>query len=333
MPTTPYKVAPPGFTPEQREVFDRDGYLILENALTPEEVRHYLDAIDRVVARHPEYKPGKPFTPWSGVAHLDPVLTELIDHPRHIGFAYDLYGELLKLHNSQVFLRPPGKSSTRWHNDGARVVPYTVYAPVLPLQLKIAYWLTDLPHERMGNLVVVPGSHRSQQFPAYTKAVEVPGQVAICVPAGTMMLMNGNLFHTVQDNESDVTRYNIFYTYCPSWVCEADRYTCDEAWLATLTREQRILMRSYKDPYQRTKPPAEDFPLYLDRETGLDHDPDADLEVPLAIRKRRVAHEKGTAPARDAGRNGPQERDGACDGVHTAAVPRRTATSPFGTVK
>ncbi|HZP85071.1 MAG TPA: phytanoyl-CoA dioxygenase family protein [Chthonomonadaceae bacterium] len=292
MSETTYKVAPPGFTPEQWEAFERDGFLLLENALTPDEVRLYRETIDRVASRHPDYTPGKPFTPWNGVAHLDPALTELIDHPRHVGYAYDLYGELLKLHNSQCFLRPPGKCNTAWHNDGARAVPYSVYAPAIPLQLKVAYWLTDLPHEGMGNMVVAPGSHKSQRFEAYTRSVDVPGQKVICVPAGTMMLMNCNLFHTVQDNESDVTRVNLFYTYCPSWVCEADRLCCDDAWLATLTREQRIIMRSYKNPYDRTKPPAADFPLYLDRETGLDHDFDADLEVPLAIRKRRIALEK-----------------------------------------
>lgn len=290
-----YKTAPPGFSPSQWETFERDGYLVLEGTLSPGQVREYVQVIDQVASAHPGYTPGKTFAPWSGVAHLHPALTDVIDHPRHVGFAYDLYGELLKLHNSQFFLRPPGPSGTKWHSDGARAVPYAVYAPALPLQLKVAYWLTDLPHEHMGNLVVSPGSHRSQQFPAYTKPVEVPGQVAICVPAGTMMLMNGNLFHTVQDNRSDVTRCNFFYTYCPSWVCEADRLSCDEAWLSTLTREQRIIMRSYRDPYARTKPPAEDFPLYLDRDTGLDYDPDADLEVPLAIRKRRIAVERAAS--------------------------------------
>ena len=192
-----YKVAPPGFTPEQREAFDRDGFLFIENALSRDEVRRYVETIDRVAARHPSYTPGKTFAPWSGVAHLDPVLTELIDHPRHVGYAYDLYGELLKLHNSQFFLRPPGKSNTKWHNDGARVVPYGVYAPVLPLQFKVAYWLTDLPRENMGDLVVAPGSHKSQYFEAYTKPVDVPGQVAVCVPAGTMMFINAILANRI----------------------------------------------------------------------------------------------------------------------------------------
>jgi hypothetical protein len=284
-----YKVAPPGFTPAQREAFDRDGFLILENALTPDEVREYIVVIDEVAARHPHYQPGRTFAPWDGVAHLHPKLAELIDHPRHVGFAYDFYGELLKLHNSQFFLRPPGKSPTKWHPDGARVVPYSVYVnPLTPMQIKVAYWLTDLPRDHMGNMVVYPGSHTTQRFDAYTRGDDLPGQFVVKVPAGTMMLMNGNLFHKVQDNDSDETRYNLFYTYCPSWVCEADRLSCDDAWLATLKREQRIIMRSYKNPYDRTKPPAEDFPLYLDRETGLDHDLDADLEVPIGVRKRRV---------------------------------------------
>jgi hypothetical protein len=287
-----YKVAPPGFTPEQWDAFDRDGFLTFENALTPEEIREYIAVIDEVAEKHFDYKPGKTLAPWSGVAHLHPALTALIDHPRHVGYAYDLYGELLKLHNSQFFLRPPGPSGTKWHNDGARAVPYGVYAPQLPLQLKVAYWLTDLPRPDMGNMRVAPGSHKSQRFAAYTKPLDVEGQVTVRVPAGTMMLMNGNLFHTVTDNASDVTRYNLFYTYCPSWVCEADRLSCDEAWLRTLTREQRIIMRSYKNPYDRTKPPAEDFPLYLDRDTGLDHDPDADPQVPLSVRKRRIGPEK-----------------------------------------
>jgi hypothetical protein len=118
------------------------------------------------------------------------------------------------------------------------------------------------------------------------------GELPVCVKAGTMMLIHCNLFHTVMDNDSEVTRSNLFYTYCPSWVCEADRLSCDEGWLNCLTREQRIIMRSYRNPYDRTKPPADDFPLYLDRDTGLDHDLDADLEVPRGIRKRRLRVEE-----------------------------------------
>jgi hypothetical protein len=293
-PAGSYQKAPPGFSRQQWEFFEREGYLLLEEAISPADVRRYIDATDRIAADHLRDRPGKAFTPWNGIAHLDPVFAELIDHPRHVGFAYDVYGELLKLHNSQAFIRPKGKSETKWHNDGARAVPYSVYAPGLPLQLKVAYWLTDLPHPQMGNLVIYPRSHRSQRFDAYTRPGPLDGELPVCVKAGTMMLIHCNLFHRVMDNDTEATRYNLFYTYCPSWVCEADRLSCDEAWLKTLTREQRIIMRSYQHPYDRTKPPADDFPLYLDRDSGLDHDSDADLDVPLSIRKRRVKAEEWT---------------------------------------
>ena len=87
------------------------------------------------------------------------MFAELIDHPRHAGYMYDIYGELLILHISQVFVRPRDSKHNAWHPDGARAVPFGAYAPELPLQVKIGYWLTDLPHPKMGNFVYMPGSH------------------------------------------------------------------------------------------------------------------------------------------------------------------------------
>lgn len=46
----------------------------------------------------------------------------------------------------------------------------------------------------------------------------------------------------------------------------------DPQWVATLNREQRILMRSYDRAYHHAKPPETDVPLFLDRDTGLDRD-------------------------------------------------------------
>ena len=280
--------APAGFSEDQWRRFERDGFLLVEDAIGSDDVDRYLAASDRVASALGHVR-GSAFTPWGGVAHLDPAFAELIDHPRHVGYAWDVYGDQLKLHNSQAFIRPPGPSDTAWHRDGPRVVPYRVYAPRLPLQLKVAYWLTDLPRPEMGNLVVYPGSHRLDGFDAYTARGPVDGELPICVRAGTMMLMDGNIFHRVMDNRSPTTRYNLFTTYCPSWVCEADRLACDPAWLATLPRVQRILMRSYADPYWRTKPPSEDLPIFLDRPG---EEADADGEIPLHLRRRALTVER-----------------------------------------
>jgi len=143
------------------------------------------------------------------------VFTDLIDNERHVGYAYDLFGELLKLHQSQFFLRPPGgKQYNQWHPDGARALPYGVFSPKLPLQIKIGYWLTDLPREKMGNLVVLPGSHRHQYMDGYDTHKSIPGEKVVCPRKGTMTVMHSSIWHRVEPNESEVVRYNIFVAYC-----------------------------------------------------------------------------------------------------------------------
>lgn len=286
-----YRVAPEGFTLELWEQFMEEGFLVIENALSDEEVDDYLEVIDRCCAADPKFRPDKFFGP-NNTVERDPVFRELIDHPRHVGYVYDVYGELLKLHISQFFVRPRDGSHNAWHPDGARAVPYGVFAPVLPMHIKVAYWLTDLPHPKMGNFVCMPGSHRSQVFDSYDTHESVPGEKIFSVRKGTMTLMHCNTWHRVEPNETDVVRKNIFLAYCPSWICEADRHQSSPEWLETLNREQRIIMRSYPKGYGRTKPPAEDFPLFLDRETGLDVDPDASPEVARHRRKRLTTVEK-----------------------------------------
>jgi len=284
-----YRVAPPGFTESQWETFMKEGLLLIENALSPEETERYREAILRVREEDPAYD-GSGYYARENIVERHPVLSELIDHPRHVGFAYDLYGELLKLHQSQAFCRPPGGNKYNlWHPDGARAVPYQVFAPVLPMQIKIGYWLTDLPRRKMGNFVYLPGSHREQYMDHYDTHDDVAGQQILQVSAGTITIMFHSLWHRVEPNESDVSRVNIFLAYCPSWIVSADRFQSDPAWLKTLNREQRIIMRSYSHAYSNAKPPAEDFPLFLDRATGADRDADCYPEhVQRHRRKRRV---------------------------------------------
>ena len=288
-----YRIAPPGFTMDQWETFLEDGIIIIENALSQTEVEELLAAVDRTVETDPRYEPGS-FLSIQNFVERDPVLTNLIDHQRHIGYGYDLYGEQLKLQLSELFLRTPGGGhNNRWHPDGARALPYQIFSPTLPLQIKVGYWLTDLSQPKMGNFVFMPGSHRQQYFEGYDTHDSLPNEKILQVSPGAMTIMHGSIWHRVEANESNITRKNLFLAYCPSWITSADRLTSDPAWLETLNREQRIIMRSYDHAYSHAKPPAEHFPLFLDRETGLDHDPGMYRDhVAIQRRKRQTWHEK-----------------------------------------
>lgn len=291
-----YRVAPPGFTPEQWNTFNEDGIIFIEDAISDSDIQIYKDTIDTVAANNPKYTPGGYFH-MQNIVERDPIFTGLIDNERHVGYAYDLFGELLKLHQSQFFLRPPGgKQYNQWHPDGARALPYGVFSPQLPLQIKIGYWLTDLPHEKMGNLVVLPGSHRHQYMDGYDTHESLPGERVVCPRKGTMTVMHSSIWHRVETNESDVVRYNIFVAYCPAWVTPADRFHSSPEWLMTLNREQRIIMRSYNSAYHNAKPPASEFPLFLDRDTGGDADDKTYLDhVQLHRRKRKTMPERLSA--------------------------------------
>lgn len=288
-----YRVAPAGFTEEQWETFLEDGIIVMENALSQDEVNELLAAVDRTAQAHEKYEPGA-FLSVQNFVERDPVLANLIDHDRHVGYVYDVYGEQLKLQLSEMFLRTPsGGRNNIWHPDGARALPYQVFSPVLPLQIKVGYWLTDLHSPKMGNFVYLPGSHRQQYFEGYDTHESHEDEVILQVPAGSMTIMHGSIWHRVEPNESDITRKNLFLAYCPSWITNADRLTSDPAWLETLNREQQIIMRSYEHAYANAKPPAEHFPLFLDRETGADRDPGIYGEhVALHRRKRKTWHEK-----------------------------------------
>lgn len=292
-----YRTAPAGFTRAQWDTFLEDGIILIEDAIPPTEVAELVAAVDRTAVAHEKYEPGA-YLSAQNFVERDPVLASLIDHDRHIGYAYDIYGELLKLQLSELFLRTPdGGRNNKWHPDGARALPYQVFSPVLPMQIKVGYWLTDLSVPKMGNFVYMPGSHKQQYFEGYDTHNSLPGEEILQVPAGTMTIMHGSIWHRVEPNESDITRKNLFLAYCPSWVTSADRLTSDPKWLETLNREQRIIMRSYEHAYANAKPPAEDFPLFLDRETGLDQDLGIYGDhVALHRRKRKTWHEKLEEP-------------------------------------
>ena len=255
--------APPGFTPEQWDDFDRDGYLVLPEVLDEHEIEELVDAAHEVAGADPKYRADR-YYGIEAIVERHPAFADLIAHPRHVGYAYDVYGEQLRLHMSQLFLRPPGGAVSEWHTDGARMVPYRTYAPRLPLAIKVGYWLTEVS-PGMGCLMVIPGSHRTEMIDTYTTHDPRADEVPIAVRRGTITVMHHALWHRVEPNTSDVVRENVYVAYSPSWLQAADRVVTDPDWAASLPRAARIVMRAYQSPYEYAKPGADDVPLFLAR--------------------------------------------------------------------
>jgi hypothetical protein len=253
--------APAGFTPQEWTEFDREGFIHRPGGIEPEAVARYRAACEEIMAQHADYDPAHAFR----VANVLPqheAFRDLIDADRHVGYAYDLYGDQLQLVQSDMFVRPPGGLVNQWHIDGPRAVPYRVFSPVLPLKLRIGYWLTDVPEEGMGNYVYVPRSHRADYPGEHGGIGDVPGQRTLTGPAGTMTVAHSSLWHRIDANRSDRTRITLFLTYAPSWLAGYYEYPRD--WMDGLGREQRIILRAYTDGEEFIRPPREDLPLFAE---------------------------------------------------------------------
>ncbi|MFI5015538.1 MAG: phytanoyl-CoA dioxygenase family protein [Hyphomicrobiales bacterium] len=289
----PFRRSPPGFTQSQWMEFQERGLLVIEDAYGDDELEAWREAVSRLQSSREMRADG--FFTLRNFVEADEAFANLIDHAAHVGLVYDLYGEMLKLQLSELFVRSPGGGARpeRWHIDGPRALPCTVFAPGAPMQVKVGIWLTDVLRPNMGNLAFVPGSHRQQYFPAYDTDEPAPGEEQLLARRGSLTLMDTALWHRTVPNDSAVTRMNLYLGYSPSWLPTSDRNTSDPAWLAALNREQRIIMRSYAQALHYAKPPPEDYPLFLDRDTGADREPDRYRDhVRLLHRKRTTAWER-----------------------------------------
>lgn len=241
-----------GFTRHEWQIFSSTGILTRENVLHEREIELLLQCIDE----QPVY------AQWN-VVEKDRCFEFLIDHPQHFWLIYDLYGEASKLTRSEYFRREPGTIQlNRWHFDGPRNLTFQAFRAALPFRVKVAYWLTDLTAENMGNFIYLPGSHRDDVFDGYQTHDPWPGEVQVLATAGSMTMMWGGLWHRVAENDSDITRKNVFLEYGPSWIVSGDRTSSDPEWLTSLTRRRRILMRDYSSsPNDFIKIPKSDIPL------------------------------------------------------------------------
>ena len=258
-PTIP--VAPTGFSLEQWQTFERDGILTIEDAISPTDVKRYLAAAQECLERYPNYSPQNTWK-ITRLIMEHPVFQDLIDHPRHIGYAYDIFGDHTRLGQADLFVRPKQGVINHWHVDGPRAVPYRTFSPILPLKLRIGYWLTDVPNDNMGNLVYLPGSHAADYELEHKGTGPLEGEKVLRCKAGTITIAHASMWHKVAANHSDRTRINMFLSYIPSWI--TGYYNFPPKFVSTLSREQRIILRAYEEKEDLSRPPREDLPLFID---------------------------------------------------------------------
>ena len=237
---------PGKFTDKERFLFETAGFLVIPNALSPEETDACLEAAKRVHAPYPQNE----WRQLGNTFETEEAFENLIDHASVFPKVRELLGDKFFLQSSWCTMVPAGYEGQRFHQDGSAAYEFRRLATPTPLvQLRIGYVLTDLSQEGCGNLVVIPGSHNSSiRLPEELRREEIPIALPLCAKPGTAIMFHQGLYHCGGKNEMDYNRYIIHMVYAPPWLIRSDRKGNSPEFLSRISPLRRALMGEWARP-------------------------------------------------------------------------------------
>ncbi|MEE2659265.1 MAG: phytanoyl-CoA dioxygenase family protein [Candidatus Latescibacterota bacterium] len=269
---------------EQYE-FDRQGYLVLPDMLTPNQVTSLKSAVDELeehaVARVDD--PPRKKSPWGAEYHADPdfgyhvqgeraegktIIIEdfwnadaafdvLVDHARTMEYIRALVMPRATINNSEIRIRYKGNATA--HHGGHRhgenqKYRYAVTAGRIDcMMVRMVYFIHDCSADQ-GAFTVVPGTHKTEfESPHGNDPDSEPGTIPLEVKAGDAILFTEALRHGGRTNRTDQVRKTLHVGYGPYWQMSQNIATMDEPQHATeqtiarWTPAQRDLLRAWSE--------------------------------------------------------------------------------------
>ncbi len=245
---------PRAMTDEQRLFFETNGYLVLPNALPPDQLAAVRAAADRAEAvwRTDTTRLGGRGTNLEQVQapiEYEDVLLNLLVHPTVFPIVWELLGDDVSMIDNDYFISPPHTNShALWHHD---VGQQGVYHPRSTLMVKVFYLLSAVPPGG-GGTALLPGSHRFPEnfvLPRVDQPEEMPGHIQMAHPAGTAYLFNGRMYHAALNNRTDQIRRVLIYNYGHFWMKVWQGYEPSEALKAKATTRVMKQLLGIGDAY------------------------------------------------------------------------------------
>ena len=206
-------------TASEKAHLDRHGFLLLEN-LIPLDTTLALRERSLALAEA-EKKAGKSHTylandtaqrVWNLIDKGE-IFEEAIQHPKMLAAMAYLLGADCTLSSFTVNVLYPGAPDAGLHIDyplSALPIP----RPSFPLVANSVWFLDDFTHEN-GATSCVPGSHhRLEALPQ--SGVEYADEVQICGPRGSVLIVNGAIWHGSSENRTNEPRVGLLGFFCRS---------------------------------------------------------------------------------------------------------------------
>jgi hypothetical protein len=198
------------------------GYTIVDGGFSSDEVRQLAGRIDALLERQVHEaggldrltEIGEQETARCCLAYDDGFL-QLVTNGPVTEVCRRLLGDYVVLMQQNAVINPPGRTHTQtaYHRD----LPYQHFVSSRPLAIS-ALFCADPFTRQNGATVVLPGSHKVEQFPseATMRDLELP----IEAPAGSYIVFDSMLFHRAGANVSNGVRRAVNQVYALPFIAQ-----------------------------------------------------------------------------------------------------------------
>jgi ectoine hydroxylase len=235
-------------TETEKQQFEEQGYMLVENALSPNHVARLTALCDAIHARKVEEGfDSKKALFYPNFIPDDPAFAELVDYEKVLPKVWQILGWNIYLYHAHLIVTPPSGESPNdktfgWHQDSGRVNIEIECHPRPRLSLKVAYFLSDVSEPGRGNFWVVPGTHLCDTLARPGNGTGQPeGAIPVCVKPGTAVFFDRRLWHAASPNWSDITRKVLFYGYGYRWIRTKDDMTVQSLWQESSPIRRQLL--------------------------------------------------------------------------------------------
>ncbi len=293
----------PALTPGQRLFFEVNGYVVIENTLTPQETRRTKDALLNL--RRTFAESGDPlsfnlngchsgrFDPhYYAFEHLlqsDPDIFDHLTHPRMVALAEEAVGGKVRLDESAAIINrcdldidPNKPYEFQFHRGGQPGFDSYTYGDLYHCTfVKTLTNLTDLGPDD-GGTTVIAGSHKlnCDEWEMVEAAYQNPSLIhQVEAPAGSTMLMCETLIHATGHHRRDEERIVIIAGYSHPKHQAMANWEPTPAFLETVPDEKKQLVNGH--PYW----------TWPERHRHLGMAPNQE-DVPYRARMWSVAHKR-----------------------------------------
>jgi hypothetical protein len=232
-------------TPEEKFIFDLEGYIVIKNVLTPGEVAALNELADQVFTEKKEESDRRR----SQVSRWGPATQRLIDHPNIVPYLLELLGPKFRIdHDYCIFMTKGGRRGGLHGGETEREADhwYKYRDGVMRNGLTVVTFFLTHANKGDGGFACIPGSHKSN-FP-----FNVPDDVRDFrrvphyvtqppVEAGDALIFTEALIHGTMPWSAGHERRALLYKYSPGHSAWAQKYYNPDDYL-DLTEQQRRIM-------------------------------------------------------------------------------------------